>query len=111
LPLWLDNINYIAATVLHYRLFIYILDSKNNLRSEHDRGKILTLKRELIFPLFVYVFVIVLTFIKTDFAGIAYLAFALKNNGSGVAMRLVLPRLRFQKQQQRLLIIWELRFS
>ncbi len=78
LPLLVYNINYIAATVLNYRLFIYILDSKNNLRSEHDSGDIITLKRELLFPLFVYVFVIVLAFIKTDFAGIGYLAFALE---------------------------------
>lgn len=78
LPLLIYNINYIVATLLNYRLFDYILDPKNNIRSEVYGGDIVKLKRELIFPVFVYVLVIILAFVSPSWASIGYPALVLE---------------------------------
>jgi uncharacterized membrane protein len=75
LPLLIYNINYIIATLLTLRLFNYVLDPANNLRSELAPDDITPLKRELTYSIFVYVFVIVIAFINPDFAGMGYAIF------------------------------------
>lgn len=79
LPMLVYNINYIVAAFLNYRLYMYILEPANNLRSEHFDQDLAVLKKELLFPIFVYVLVIILAFIDNRFAGVGYGAFILEN--------------------------------
>lgn len=79
LPLLVYNLNYIVASLLNYRLFLYILAPAHGLRSEAFDGDLGLLRRELLFPVAVYLLVIVLAFITPVFAGIGYGALAFEN--------------------------------
>lgn len=80
LPLLVYNLNYIVAAFINYRLFTHILNPKNNLCSEQFTGTMSDLKKELLFPIFVYSLVIVLAFITPEFAGLGYAAFGFRNS-------------------------------
>jgi uncharacterized membrane protein len=79
LPLWVYNLNYIVATIFEYRLFNYALNPKNGIctgemESEEDWNK-----KQIRFPLFVYVLVSALAFISPPMASMGYAAFGLEN--------------------------------
>lgn len=78
-PLLVYNINYILATLLEYRLFAYVLDPKNNIRNDMPLENPYAMKKQLLFPIFVYVLVSVLGFWQPALAPIAYAAFALEH--------------------------------
>lgn len=77
-PMILYNINYIVATLTAYRLFVYVLNPANNLRAEDANEDVAALKKEMLFPILVYVLVIILAMITPSFAGLGYGAFALE---------------------------------
>ncbi len=77
-PMILYNINYIVATLTAYRLFVYVLNPANNLRAEDVNEDVAALKKEMLFPILVYVLVIILAMITPSFAGLGYGAFALE---------------------------------
>jgi uncharacterized membrane protein len=77
-PLLIYNLNYIVATILEYRLFAYVLDPKNNIRSAEELENPYTMKRQLLFPVFVYVLVSAVAFIQPSLAPVGYAAFSLE---------------------------------
>jgi uncharacterized membrane protein len=79
LPLLVYNLNYIIASLLEYRLFSYVLNPANNVRHMDMEGPDYAYKKELLFPIFVYVLVSLLAFINPAFAATGYAAFGLEN--------------------------------
>ncbi len=77
IPLIFYNINFIISSLLKYRLFRYSLDPKNQLSETFPENERKYLFRELLFPNFIYIVVIVLCFF-TPLAPIAYSGFALE---------------------------------
>ena len=77
LPLLVYNLNYTVATLLNYRLFTYILNPAHGLRSDAFDKDLHVLRRELLFPIFVYILVAALAFVKPSVAAIGYAAFGL----------------------------------
>ncbi|MFA6260662.1 MAG: TMEM175 family protein [Bacteroidia bacterium] len=78
LPLLIYNLNYIMASFLNFLLFKYILNPANNLRVSDFDQDVRIISREIVFPVFVYVLVIILAFVEPNFASIGYAAFALE---------------------------------
>lgn len=83
LPLLVYNINYTVATLLNYRLFMYILNPIHGLRSDAFDKDLHVLRRELLFPIFVYILVSGLAFIKPSVAAAGYAAFGLQGLFTG----------------------------
>ncbi|MFA6516839.1 MAG: hypothetical protein WCU83_06850, partial [Bacteroidia bacterium] len=77
-PLLIYNMNYIMARFLNYFQFKYILNPANNLRVSDFDQDVRIISREIVFPVFVYVLVIILAFVEPNFASIGYAAFALE---------------------------------
>lgn len=78
-PLIFYNLNYIAASLLNYRLFNYILEPANGLCAENIEEDRAQIKKEILFPILVYVLVMVLAVFSPPFAAMGYSAFALEN--------------------------------
>lgn len=83
IPIILYNLNYMIASYLCYRLFKYSLNQENAL-CEHDlpRDKKILLK-ELSYPVFVFLFVIILSFFSPYFAYVGYVAFGFERLFTG----------------------------
>lgn len=78
LTLLVYNMNYIVATLFEYSLFSYAFNPQNGICvSDIDYSKEFN-KKNILFPIFVYVLVSVLAFV-TPAAAAAYSAFALEN--------------------------------
>jgi uncharacterized membrane protein len=78
-PLLFYNLNYILASLAGYRLFSYILDPANGVRVENIDEDPAQIKKEILFPLYIYSFVIVLAFIIPEYAALGYVVFAFEN--------------------------------
>jgi uncharacterized membrane protein len=78
IPLIIYNLNFIIACLLNYLLFSYALNPANNIAVENINEDIPFLKKELLFPLFVYCLVIAISFISIPFASVGYSAFGLE---------------------------------
>jgi uncharacterized membrane protein len=76
IPLVIYNLNYIVASLFNYRLFTYVINPSNGVRTTEIDEDITELKAKLIFPVFVYIFVAVLAFF-TPIAAAGYAAFGL----------------------------------
>lgn len=79
LPLVVYNLNYLVATVIEYRLFSYALDPKNGICSGEPIPLSDYNKKEMLFPIVVYVLVSVLAFVNPTIASVGYAAFGLEN--------------------------------
>lgn len=75
-PVILVNLNYIAATIFNFKLYKYILAPENKICATPISEDLPKLYKELVFPIFVYTFVILLAFIHPFIAPMGYAAFA-----------------------------------
>jgi uncharacterized membrane protein len=79
LPWLFYNFNLIAASLLSLLLLVYVHHPKNGLCSAEAKDEDLpAMKREIIFPILIYVLVIVLALFNPDMAGMGYAAFSLE---------------------------------
>jgi uncharacterized membrane protein len=79
LPLLVYNLNYILATLLEYRLFSYALNPQNGLCTVEPIPETDYNRKEMLFPIVVYVLVSGLALINPSTASIGYAAFGLEN--------------------------------
>lgn len=79
LPMLIYNLNYIAATILSFILFNHALNPKNGLAVDELGENLRNVKKELLFPIAVYVTVIILAFLDTNYAPVGYALFALQS--------------------------------
>lgn len=79
LPLVVYNLNYICAAFLEYRLFSYAFDPKNGICGSEPIPESDYNKREMLFPIVVYVLVSLLAFVNPTMASAGYAAFGLEN--------------------------------
>jgi uncharacterized membrane protein len=77
LPLLVYNLNYSVAALFEYRLFDYALNPANGICTDEKIDD--WNKREILFPIVVYILVAGLAFWSPSFASIGYAAFALEN--------------------------------
>lgn len=78
LPFLVYNLNFIVASLITYKLYSYSLNPSNNLCIESADLDLKREKKEILFPIIIYVFVMILAFIHPYFAPVGYAAFALK---------------------------------
>ncbi len=78
LPFLVYNLNFIASSLITYKLYSYALNPTNKLCIEQTEKDLAMEKKEILFPILVYIFVIILAFIHPYFAPMGYAAFALK---------------------------------
>jgi uncharacterized membrane protein len=77
-PLIVYNVNYIVAALMNYWLFAYTLNPANGITAPDSPHRIDHHRFELLYPLAVYAFVILISFFSVPFAGTGYAAFALE---------------------------------
>ena len=91
IPMILINLNYIAATLLNYRLYKFVLAPKNDICLTEITEDLPTLYKELTFPILVYSFVIILAFIHPYIAPMGYAAFVFERFFTKKKKKLELP--------------------
>jgi uncharacterized membrane protein len=79
LPLLIYNLNYIVTTLISYKIYTHILNVKNNLCSEFPESELKQIKKEILFPIFVYTVVLILAFVNPSLAPIAYALLGFQN--------------------------------
>jgi uncharacterized membrane protein len=76
LPMVVYNVNYIIATFLSYVLFSYALNPKNGLATDEPDDYLRDVKRGLLFPISIYVAVIIIALINPNLAPAGYALFS-----------------------------------
>jgi len=76
IPIIFYNLNYIAAAILSYWLFAYILNPKNGIKAPDDPEQITNYRFELLYQIAVYLLVILVALVALPFASIFYATFA-----------------------------------
>jgi uncharacterized membrane protein len=79
LPLLIYNLNYILAALCEYRLFSYAFNPANGICTGGEEMDKDWDKKEILFPILVYVLVAALAFVSPMWAATGYAAFGLEN--------------------------------
>lgn len=77
-PIIVYNINYIAAAFFNYLLFSYVLNPANGISTSASETGIKTHRFDLLYPIVVYLLVIVVSFFSVTMAPLFYAAFGLQ---------------------------------